>query len=218
MYRHNIVLCLFIISVAILISPGSSVGQDSVEAFFHEWVAMSEDKFVDAECVLLCTPKCCWTDEDISNYLESSLEAAYVATALFRQENHRLPASAAELASAAILSIWPCNPFNCWEPMEIYLLEDGYRPGDMVMQIPPYEYWSGRLDPRPLSFELSICGPTTDFSPREEEIRLANFQWAVVPDSVAAQVGAFVETWQQAQEGWELKQRILAEDPPEEEE
>jgi hypothetical protein len=129
-------------------------------------------------------------DVELGTYLGDSLWAVYNGLVLYKWENSSLPTDTESLAGSKYVPVWPLNPFNAFEPVQILELSEGFSAGDMTLQICPPEYYSRISNPRPLSFELSIFGPSEEYGNRGSAQITRSNTWAVVPSGALYMLGA----------------------------
>jgi hypothetical protein len=170
---------------------------------------MMEDALADAATqreVLEAKDPASWTAEDFEPYLRAATSAIGMAVSIYDLRHKALPASVDELREAKIIEDWPGNPFDGWQPpawmadgallpevspsnpfdgWQPMAWEEGsmnFKPGGLVFQVCPPEYYSGISNPRPRSFVLSTFGPTPDYVPLR---KLPPLEWAVLPPGTA---------------------------------
>jgi len=88
-----------------------------------------------------------------------------------------------KLVELGFLDSWPLNPLNCWQPMKVLTVEDGFSAGDICFDLCPEEYYSYSAGAyEPISFNIFAYGvspePELPYDPFTQEINV----WSVIPD------------------------------------
>lgn len=134
-----------------------------------------------------------WTIEQHHTYLDAALWTIEYGITLYFMENGNLPADLEGLAGTSYIPVWPGNPYNEWEPIRVLSLSDGFAPGEVTLQVCPYEFWSYVRNTRPVSCELSIFGPDLEYGQLGDAQPMKPNTWAVVPDGAVFMLGQHAE-------------------------
>ena len=145
-----------------------------------------------AEAVLKAKSPEAWTPKELEDYLFNALFTIYNAAQSYDLTNRHAPTSCEELRNSGLLTPWPGNPLNNWEPIKWDSANAEFSPGDLVMQICGPEFYSFPKHPTPMSFEISINGTTKEYNPINP-ITYVPPTWAVVPPGTAFMAGFYVE-------------------------
>ena len=140
-------------------------------------------KTQSAESALKSKDMADWQQKEIDDYLYNSVFAIYYSFILYLQEYNEHPTSPEQLRNSGILSPWPGNPFNNWEPITWSPDNIDFSAGNLALQLCPPDKYSG-LPPRPITFVMSIFGPTIDYTPLEAEKAspFTTMTWAIEPE------------------------------------
>ena len=90
-----------------------------------------------------------WTADEVDKYLGYSLWSYFSACEIYKEVMGYLPQDPQWLVDVGYLSSWPLNPFDGWRPVRLLTVEDGFSPGDIVVQPCPDD---------PMAYELGIYG------------------------------------------------------------
>lgn len=188
-------IMLYVIAIFVIVFPvmANSAPVAQVKQYHNQEMIGFQSGLASAAAVLEGKQENTWTKLEIEDYLFNALYAIYQANIVFTHENGRLPNSAEELRDSGVLSPWPGNPFNKWEPITWRTSTEKFMPGDLVIQICPSSWYSGVNNPRPISNVLSINGPTSDFEPTDTNALVPYFEWATIPQGTAFIVGFYRE-------------------------
>lgn len=181
-------------------------------ALVGEWLRHMEQDLTSAEAVLTGKDPSEWTPEEIDKYLFCSLYVIYDGVIIYSDTNKTLPTDSEVLRNAGILSSWPGNPFNNWEPINWENSE--FSPGDCVLQECPPELYSGLWNPQPMSFVLSINGPSEDYMSLQPVQALTD--WSLVPVGTAYIVMSETEPATESRRKYEEIQKRMQEETAEE--
>lgn len=134
-----------------------------------------------------------WTQSEIDEYLYSSLLAIYYSTNIFILQNDRHPSSSEELTESGILEYWPLNPFNEWKPITWKPDSIEFSAGNIAVQLCPPDWYSRPNPPRPITYAISIFGPTPEYTPlhEKETSPFDTLTWAIEPEGAAFSTGFF---------------------------
>jgi hypothetical protein len=146
----------------------------------------------DAEKVLRDKPQADWTPQELETYLFNALFAVYNANCAYVIMNRRVPESWETLRDLGALKPWPGNPLNNWEPIKWEVAPDKFSPGEIVLQICPPELYSGVDNPTPMTFVISINGPTHDYEP-VSAIWYKPYKWATTPPGSVTIAGFYTQ-------------------------
>jgi hypothetical protein len=124
-----------------------------------------------------------WTQGEIDDYLYCTGLAVYYALNTYVLENDEHPSSPRQLIDSGMLPVWPANPFNNWEPITWKPGSLEFAPGDLCVQLCPPDWYSRPNPPRPITYMISIFGPTADYIPlhEQESSPFETLTWAVKP-------------------------------------
>jgi hypothetical protein len=191
MVARVIGLYLAAVFCLLLATPTQSAAKGTSElvSFSKDRMQNAQNKLALDENVLKGKQQSEWTDKEIESYLFHALFSIYHAMNAYMFANRRIPSSWESLRDLGDLTPWPGNPLNNWEPIKWSVAPAEFKPGDLVLQICPPDYYSGLKNPVPLSFELSINGPTEDYSPIDP-FWYVPAEWAVIPKGTAFIAGA----------------------------
>ncbi|MEZ5338129.1 MAG: hypothetical protein R3F46_07655 [bacterium] len=90
-----------------------------------------------------------------------------------------------ELVDLGYLPSWPGNPFNDWEPMQVFSTADPFSPGDLVVELCPSSAYSSfpETGAAPYSFNIYVYG--ADIIPEFDAnawVLKANKSWSSIPE------------------------------------
>jgi hypothetical protein len=145
----------------------------------QHWLSVFESDLTKAEDVLRHKPKAEWTKEEVEVYLFNAMYAVDYATIVYIDRNKQHPLDEQVLKDSGLLSHWPANPLRDWEPIRILSKSDEFSAGDIVKQLCGPELYSGLTNPVPLTYMITINGPSKDYDPSQPVKSL--FTWATVP-------------------------------------
>ncbi|MCB1216087.1 hypothetical protein KDL44_01760 [bacterium] len=148
-----------------------------------------EGDLQSAETVLTAKDSSEWTDEEVETYLFNAMFVIYDGIIIFLDTYDTLPGSSEALRNSGIVNDWPANPFNNWEPIKWENTE--FVAGDCVVQVCPPDMYSGLWNPRPMTFAISINGPSADYQPLATPESL--YPWAPLPAGAVFQTAAMTE-------------------------
>lgn len=163
----------------------------------------------EAKTVLTSKDNANWSDAEVETYLSRALYAVYYANCIYIDENKQLPYDSEALRSSGILSDWPGNPFDTWEPMTWTEGGTEFKPGGLVLQPCPPNLYSGILKPVARTHVLSIFGPSSDYQPISPVDKL--FDWAIVPPGTAFLTGAKFQTTEETIKRREAQKKLAEE-------
>lgn len=184
-----IITCLF---APVLIFT-SAVAATDLENY-RKTVVVASEALAGSIAELKAMPRQEWTEARIQAYLRQATWAIYDGLLYHTQKLGSLPGDVASLAGTEYAPEWPGNPFADWAPMEVLLPEDGFKPGCLVMQVCPPEFYSDLRQPRPLSFELGIYGPDMKSADLGSGRPVRYNTWAIVPEGTFYMLGAYTES------------------------
>lgn len=89
------------------------------------------------------------------------------------------------LVDLGYLPDWPGNPFNNWEPMQVFSTADPFSPGDLVVELCPSSAYSSfpETGAAPYSFNIYVYG--ADIIPEFDAnawVLKANKAWSTIPE------------------------------------
>jgi hypothetical protein len=183
--------------------PAAAWGCEDMITEIQQWIDDQSSYYSGLRAELESIDPAEWTIEQHHTYLDASLWTIYYGIFLYHEEHGNLPSDVEGLAGTAYIPVWPGNPYNGWQPIQVLSLGDGFSPGDATLQICPFEYWSFVHNPRPASFELSIFGPDQQYGELGDAHPMNPNQWAVVPDGAVFMLGQYVETAAVSQQKFE---------------
>ncbi len=157
----KIIFSLVLAAGMLLLHHAPARAGESRRALVAEWLRHMEQDLADAESTLTNKDASEWTQEEVEKYLFCAMYVIYDGVIIYSDTNRTLPTDSEVLRNAGIVSNWPANPFNNWEPIKWENSE--FSPGDCVMQECPPELYSGLWKPRPMTFVISINGPIEDY-------------------------------------------------------
>lgn len=201
-----VVLLSLVVWGACMITP--ALAQN--ESLLAEYRARVQDQVVDlakSRAVLESKDKADWTVVDIQSYLLDSIWEICDGLILYEYKNRHLPDELSDLSGTEYIPVWPGNAFSDWAPMEVLSVADGFKAGNLVLQVCPPEFYSVMNDPTPLSFELGIYGPDIKFASLNSAKPLAENTWATTPEGVYVMLGAYTETAAHMRKKWEAWQK-----------
>ncbi|MCB1219662.1 MAG: hypothetical protein H7A35_11405 [Planctomycetales bacterium] len=205
----------FIISPCAAQSMSEQEKQEKMDNFqaemmqrFVDELHLSEEKMLAAEAVLKSKPAGQWSDEEQESYLQWAMFTIYDGFLIYKDIHRQLPQGSNVLMRMDIISHWPGNPYNNWEP--IRWEGEGFRPGNIVVQECPPELYSGLWNPKPMTFIMSINGPSADYVPLQE-ITYPLEYWAVRPAGSVWLTGATSSPHSEAYRQYKEQQRFKAE-------
>jgi hypothetical protein len=202
MPRTTVIIILSIVVWgACRISP--SLAQN--ESLLDRFRTRVQDKAVDlakSRAVLESKASAEWTAEEIQAYLLDSLWTITYGLNLYEENNNRMPDELSDMSGTEYIPVWPGNPFADWAPMDVLGVTDGFKAGDLVLQVCPPEFYSRINNPIPLSFELGIYGENIAFAGLGNAEPSKYNTWATTPEGVYAMVGAYTETAAHMRKKW----------------
>ena len=154
---------------------------------FEDELHKSEEKMLTAQAVLKSKPAAEWTAAEQEEYLQWAMFVVYDGFLIYKDIHRQLPQGSNVLMKMDIIEHWPGNPYSNWEP--IRWEGEGFIPGNIVVQECPPELYSGLWNPKPMTFIMSINGPSVDYVP-QNEIKYQLKYWAVRPAGSACLTGA----------------------------
>ena len=127
-----------------------------------------------------------WTQREIDEYLFNSMLAIYYSLNIYLREHDEHPSSPEILINSGILSPWPGNPYSDWEPMTWIPGSLEFSPGNICIQLCPPD-WYSRIPPRPITYVISVFGPTIDYTPTKlkDSTPYEMMTWATKPSGEA---------------------------------
>lgn len=178
-------------TVAVLIGlmivlPSASSAETGRMRWMNQMLPTYERDLATATSVLTSKDREEWTQEDIEFYLFNAMCVVYGSMVIYIDTHDTLPGGSADLRNEGIAKEWPANPFNNWEPIGWESTE--FVPGDCVVQICPPELYSGIWNPRPMTFAISINGPSEDYSPLSSVSK--HYDWTYLPAGTVFMTGA----------------------------
>ncbi|MCB1217499.1 hypothetical protein KDL44_08900 [bacterium] len=162
--------------------------QEEMMQRYEEELQKSEEKLLAAEAVLKSKPAEEWTVEEQEHYLRYAMFTIYGGFLIYKDIHRQLPQGSSVLMKMDIIEHWPGNPYNNWEPVRWE--GEGFTAGNLVVQECPPELYSGLWNPKPMSFIMSINGPSVDYIP-QQEITYGLDYWAMRPAGSVWMVGAY---------------------------
>ncbi len=175
-------------------SPFTShaVTRSTIAETFKKQMRNFQRDMTDAEVVLKAKAPGEWSKQELEKYLFNSFFAIYNATAAYTFEYRGVPSSWETLRDLGPLQPWPGNPLDNWDPMKWVTETSDFSPGNMVLQVCPPELYSFPENPAPMTFVLSIFGPTENYEPVNPVVYHAP-KWGVYPAGTAFMAGFGVE-------------------------
>lgn len=166
--------------IAVLLYSTLAFAQATAEEALKDSIDQQERMLKDASDKLKAAPPSSWTHSDIEEYLSAELYVVYLGTIKYVGDHKELPTALEDIVDDGCIAQWPENPLADWTPTEVLDGGGPFSPGVLIIQRPPSEYWSGRLNPRPCSFTISIFGPREGY-PSAENLSTGPNRWALVP-------------------------------------
>jgi hypothetical protein len=166
------------------------------QAMHEEWMRGFQQGFADAQQILLEKDPSQWSKEEIEAYLFNALFSIYNANNIYIDRNFQNPYSANVLRNSGILSPWPGNPFRNWEPITWDEYPTEFSAGDIVLQLCPPAWYSGSRRQVPLTFVMSINGPSSDYQPvpSDDKYPIAQiYDWDIVLPGTAFMTTSYYE-------------------------
>jgi hypothetical protein len=152
-------------------------------------------KLGDLETMMRAQASDQWTEVDIQEYLAEALWTIHFSLWAHRFGESTLPGSPKDLDGGQYCPKWPANPFNDWQPINVYSATEPFSAGDITYQTCPFEFYSFMDDTlKPLSYEIGIFAPTLEFSRMGNAKPLELNTWASIPDGTMYMAGAYCET------------------------
>ena len=188
--------------VIFFVLASSANASRSYSEFWDEQLSTVVEQRHHYERVLKETPEPEWTTEAIDGYLMNSMMCVYYAGVFHLWENREHAVTLNAAFHGGRFGGWPGNPFNNWEPMQVYTIDDEFSPGDLVLQIAPESYWSymdrdaaGNDIARPYNFELAVYGPDIEYARFSDASPYnRNADWGLKPEGALYMIGAWRET------------------------
>lgn len=177
----QIMFLLVLAAGMLLLQQAPAMAGESRRTLVSEWLRHMEQDLASAESTLTDKDASEWTQEEVEKYLFCAMYVIYDAVIIYSDTNRTLPTDSEVLRNAGIVTSWPANPFNNWEPIKWE--NEEFSPGDCVLQECPPELYSGLWNPRPMTFVLSINGPDEDYMSLQPVEALTD--WSVVPPGTA---------------------------------
>lgn len=200
------IIVLFLILAYCL--PVQAISNSERQTILERKVAETSTELQESLAALQAKPAEGWATVEIQLYLYKALWAVDYGVLLYHCEHGCLPDSLEMLSGTKYVPCWPVNPFNSFQPMEILTVGDGFRPGELVYQVCPPEYYSRIQHPIPLSFDLGIYGPNVSFEEHgDANVMPGNDEWAVVPEGTVYMAGMVTESGKHLKEKWEKIQQ-----------
>jgi hypothetical protein len=192
---------LFAIALAVVVSLlawclPAAAQQSGREAMFQDWMSGFQQDLLTAQQTLAGKAQSEWTQEEIEAYLFNALFAIYNADNLYVERNRQHPSDAQVLQDSGILSPWPGNPFNDWQPISWSSGSGEFSPGDIVLQLCPPEWYSGYDRLIPLTFVMSINGPAESYTPLQSADTFPIepiYDWDIVPPGTVFMTTSYFE-------------------------
>ncbi len=145
---------------------------------YEDELHKSEERMLASEAVLKSKPAEKWTAEEQEEYLQWAMYTIYYGFIIYKDIHRQLPQGSSVLMKMEIIEHWPGNPYNDWEPVRWG--GEGFVPGNIIVQECPPELYSGLWNPKPMTFIMSINGPSIDYIPLQE-ITYPLEYWAMRP-------------------------------------
>ena len=177
--------------------------EQGAEAMHEGWMADFVVDMVAAEDVLKAKDESEWTQDEIEAYLFNALYAIYNAENIYVHRHRQHSFDGEVLRNTGILSTWPGNPFNNWEPITWGPAYTEFVPGGIVILLCPPDWYSGLDVERPLTYCISINGPSDDYVPIQSLTSI--FDWAAIPMGTAFQTASYWEPASSVREKHEQK-------------
>ena len=212
--RKSLVFGLAVAVIGCLVVQPTTAQESDLRAMHEDWMRDFQTDLALAGDVLRGKDSAEWTQEDIEAYLFNALHAIYNANNIYIDEHKQHPYDGKVLRNTGILSIWPGNPFNDWQPITWEAGYTGFVPGDVVVQLCPPDWYSGYVREIPLTYAMTINGPSEDYLPLGSESPYpieSIFDWDSVPRGTAYMTTSYYEPAWKTRPKIEEKLRILKE-------
>lgn len=192
------ILILGLLALACLASlpKPANAQQSGREAMFQDWMGSYQSELISAGQVLASKSQSDWTQEEVESYLFNALFAIYNANNIYIERNRQHPYDAEMLRESRILTPWPENPLNAWEPISWSAGAGDFVPGDIVLQLCPVEWYSGFDRLIPLTYVLTINGPSATYTPIQDPNSYPIepiYDWDTVPPGTAFMTTSYYE-------------------------
>lgn len=173
-------------------------GGDAFAPIYIQQTNKHTTRMVTAAEVLKSKHQAEWADTEQQEYLANALWSVYSAVFAYSLLHGELPSDLHSVVDEGLLSVWPDNPYDNWEPMQVNVSSTSFSAGNFSLQLCPasaYSY-SGHGTEVPLSFELGIFGPSEEFALDygHAEAYEKNSGWATVPSGTLYMIGGWTES------------------------
>jgi hypothetical protein len=183
--------------------PANAITSSERHDIIADKIADQQSELIQSLEVLKSKPQEEWVPAEIQLYLSNAMWAVHYGILQYKYDHDRLPESIDSLVGTDYIPVWPENPFKNFTSMQVLDGFDGFQAGELVLLICPPEEYSRIKDPRPLSYEIGVYGPDTDFARYGDASADLNGDWVVVPVGVLYMVGAREESAKHLEEKYE---------------
>jgi len=211
---------LIVVIVLTAIAPASA-SHPAVADYHAGKISKYESGISDMRTELESIPVENWGDAHLAEYSSLAFWLTYHAYTAYLFTYDDIPNDFNDLLTAGFISEIPGNPLREWEPMQVLEISDGFSAGDLVIQTAPASHYSivgsfESYDLRPLSYELSVYGPSESHFQGVSANPSEGNTWAIQPSGILVMAGVYCESADITLEKIEARLNALEEDKIEE--